>query len=421
VYAHLEPLVALLSPVYLVRPSAETLIVLQAFASASGAIPLYLLSVRHVGVRGAAALSLAYLCYAPLQEVALFDFHSVAFALPLVPWLLYCLERGALRTYWVLAFVLLLVREDMCFVLAGVGAYAFTSADPVRPRTGWLTLALAGGALLLMHFVAPGGVTSTFREVVSELVVGRGRSAHAATAGELPGAFVRRIFTEAKAMHAAETLAPLLAIPLLARGRVLLLYGAVLAVFATTPLPSSPNAHEIALLIPFLFVLTARVLGQVRSGELTFGRLTGDRLGRALSAGILVSSLLGGYELGGIAGASWFRAGPRQIRRDPTKEQIEQDRKLYRLSASWPRGIKVAASSVLLPHLGPVSRLYTLDDRAGTDYVVASTKLRPIARRMDAEESSGQIARVASFGDFVVYRAHYRGRMPRAARHLGDE
>jgi hypothetical protein len=68
-----------------------------------------------------------------------------------------------------------------------------------------------------------------------------------------------------------------------------------------------------------------------------------------------------------------------------------------------------------------VSRLYTLDDRAGTDYVVASTKLRPIARRMDAEESSGQIARVASFGDFVVYRAHYRGRMPRAARHLGDE
>jgi hypothetical protein len=83
--------------------------------------------------------------------------------------------------------------------------------------------------------------------------------------------------------------------------------------------------------------------------------------------------------------------------------------------------VKVAASSVLLPHLGPASRLYTLDDRAGTDYVLASMKQRATARRVEAEESSGQLAKVAAFGDIAVYRARYRGRLPRQTRHIDDE
>jgi len=214
---------------------------------------------------------------------------------------------------------------------------------------------------------------------------------------------------------------PLLGIPLLARGRVVLLYGVVLAALATAPLRSSENAHQVVLLVPFLFVLTAKVLGQVRSGASTFSALPNDRLCRALAAGVVVSSLFGGYELGGIAGAAWFRAGPRAVQTGPTKEQSEQGRKLRVLSLSWPRGTKVAASSVLLPQLGPGGRLYTLDDRAGSDYVVASMKHRATRRRMEAEESSGQLAKVASFGDIDVYRARYRGRLPRQNRHLDDD
>ncbi len=420
VYAHLEPIVALLAPAYLLNPSAQTLILLQALVLASGAIAVFFLSERSVGSVLAVALAIAYLAYPPLHELALYDFHAVACAVPLSLWLLYALETDRVRTYTALCLVLLSVREDMGFVLAAVGVYALGSPSLMRRRMGWATLGLAVFALIVMHFAAPDGVLGTWHEVVSDFTVRR-RSLRPTTSPELSLALVQRIFSEVKVLHATELLAPLLLLPLLSRGRALLVYGGVLALLAAGPFPASSNAHQVALLIPFLFALTARALEEVLAGRATYGPFSGPGLGRALTLGVLVCSLLDCCAMGPLFSDAPFRAGPRILERKPTKEQVALDAKLREASASWPKGTKVSASNILLPHLGSASHLYTLDDRSGTDYVVAFMKQRTVARRIETEETAGQLARVASFGDVNVYRARYRAALSRQARQLDDE
>jgi hypothetical protein len=298
-----------------------------------------------------------------------------------------------------------------------VGLYAITTD---RPKLGWATIALAVVGLVVMHFASPAGVLQPFREVFGELTVRR-RRAHPPVAGDMWLAAVQRLFDESKATHAVELLSPLLFLPLLARGRVLLLYGVVMILAAPSSLPQSPNAHETALVIPFVFALSVWALKDVVAGRVTWGTASRPKLERALLLGILVCSLLECYVLGPLFRDVPFRAGPRELGRSPEKEQVALDRDLHKLSVSWPKGVKVAASGTLLPHLGGASHLYALDDRDGTDYVVASMKHRLVARHMDAEEKEHQLEAVATFGDVRVYRARYRARLQHQARHLDDE
>jgi hypothetical protein len=234
-------------------------------------------------------------------------------------------------------------------------------------------------------------------------------------------AIAQRVFSEGKVLHAVELLSPLLGLPLLGRGRVLWCYGVIVALLASTPLPASPNAHEAALLVPFVFVLAIRALEEMFSGRLTCGTASGPNLGRALTVGVLVCSLLECYELGPLFREVPFRAGPRFLARFPAKDRIALDRDLHKLSVSWPKGAKVAASSNLLSHLGGASHLYALDDRAGTDYVVAFMKQRQVLRHIEAEEKSAQLESVGTYGDVRVYRARYRAQLPRQSRQIDDE
>jgi hypothetical protein len=416
-YEHLEPLVAFFAPVYALHPSAQTLIVLQALIIASGAIAVFLLARGTLGNSSALVLGVAYLAYPPLHEIALFDFHAVVMAIPLCLFMLLALHAGRTRTYLALAVALLLVREDMSFVLSTIGLYAIATD---RPKLGWATLALAVAGLVVMQFASPAGVLHPIREVFGELTARR-RKSHPPIAGELWLALVQRLFYENKALHAVEILSPLLGLALFARGRVLLLYGTLVALAVPGSLPQSSEAYETALLVPFVFALSVSALKDIAAGRVTYGAASGPKLGRALVLGILVCSLLQSYELGPLVRDVPFRAGPRFLVRWAGKDQIAQDRDLYNLSVSWPKGVKVAASSALLPHLGGASHLYALDDRDGTDYVVASMKNRLVARHVEAEEKEHQLERVATLGDVRVYRTRYRAPLPHHARHLDDE
>src|SRR5205085_1858070 len=93
------------------------------------------------------------------------------------------------------------------------------------------TLALSAVALVVAHFVSS-GATSVFTDVAPSLSVGPRRAPRPALVPELPMALTRRLFSEAKVLHLAGLLTPLLALPLLGAGRVLLLYGGLLTVFA---------------------------------------------------------------------------------------------------------------------------------------------------------------------------------------------
>ncbi len=133
---HFSPLLAVLAPLYWLHASPQTLLVAQASLFALAIPPLWIFARRAFG-GGSWATAAAYLVVGayglswPLASAVAFDFHEVAFAPVLTAVALERLQAGALRTALLALAALLLVKEDMGILVAGIGCYLVLS----RPRT----------------------------------------------------------------------------------------------------------------------------------------------------------------------------------------------------------------------------------------------------------------------------------------------
>ncbi|MDO8303859.1 MAG: DUF2079 domain-containing protein, partial [Sedimentisphaerales bacterium] len=78
-----------------------------------------------------------------LWNTALFEFHAIAFALPLLFWLVVAYEKQRYWLFLLIATAVLLIREDMGLVIAGVGIVAALEHRGIR----WIVIPVAiGGA-----------------------------------------------------------------------------------------------------------------------------------------------------------------------------------------------------------------------------------------------------------------------------------
>ncbi|MFI1581882.1 DUF2079 domain-containing protein [Embleya sp. NPDC020630] len=118
---HFHPILALLAPVYRVFPAAETLLVAQALLVGLSVLPVTRAAVRRCGVAGGTALGVAYALSWGLQSLLRFDFHEVAFAVPLLAFALAALVEGRLRAAVAWSVPLVLVKEDLGVTVAVVG------------------------------------------------------------------------------------------------------------------------------------------------------------------------------------------------------------------------------------------------------------------------------------------------------------
>ena len=155
---HVEPILLLIAPLYLIHSGPETLIVLQTVALALGAIPLFLLSLRRlpqVPLLGA-AFTAVYLLAPQLLGEAMWDFHPVALATPLLLLAIWALD--ARRYGWFVAAVVLaaMTKEDVALALIPLGVYI--AIWQRRPRLGVAVVALSLAwvalcfGLILPHF-----------------------------------------------------------------------------------------------------------------------------------------------------------------------------------------------------------------------------------------------------------------------------
>jgi uncharacterized membrane protein len=133
---HWSPILAVLAPLYWVSNSPVNLLIAQAVLFALAIPPVWMFTRRAFG-GGTTATAAAYLVSAsyalswPIAAAVGFDFHEVAFAPVLTAVALERLQAGRLRTALLALAALLLVKEDMGFLLAGIGIYLAAA----RPRT----------------------------------------------------------------------------------------------------------------------------------------------------------------------------------------------------------------------------------------------------------------------------------------------
>jgi uncharacterized membrane protein len=120
---HFQPIVAVLAPFFRVFPSSATLLVAQALLAAISVFPVSQVAREKLGVGPGRAIAVAYAFSWGLQQLAQFDFHEIAFAIPLLAFSLSALVRGHTRVAVWWAVPLVFVKEDQGFTVAAIGLY----------------------------------------------------------------------------------------------------------------------------------------------------------------------------------------------------------------------------------------------------------------------------------------------------------
>jgi uncharacterized membrane protein len=140
---HVEPILLLIAPLYLIHAGPETLLALQTIALALGAIPLFMLGLRrlHGLLLVAAAFALVYLVTPEVLGSALWDFHPVALATPLLLLAVWALDARRYGWFAAAAFLAAMTKEDVALSLIPLGI--FIGIWQGRPRFGWTVVSLS--------------------------------------------------------------------------------------------------------------------------------------------------------------------------------------------------------------------------------------------------------------------------------------
>ncbi len=151
---HFSPIDIALAPLYWIYDGPQTLLVAQAVLFALAIPWLWVYTRRAMGWSGQKATAAAYLvCIGyglawPLAAAVAFEYHEVAFVPVLTAIALERLQAGKLRAGLIALGFLLLVKEDMGLLVAGIGVALAVSFSPTvrRQRLVGLILIVVGVA-----------------------------------------------------------------------------------------------------------------------------------------------------------------------------------------------------------------------------------------------------------------------------------
>jgi uncharacterized membrane protein len=153
---HFHPIVALIAPFFLLFPNSVTLLVAQALLAAISVLPVYRAGNELLGRGAGQAICAAYGFSWGLQQMANYDFHEIAFAVPLLAFSLSALIRGRTRAAIWWALPLVLVKEDQGFTLVALGliiAFAYRRRGPGLFLAAWgMAWSLVAILVIIPHF-----------------------------------------------------------------------------------------------------------------------------------------------------------------------------------------------------------------------------------------------------------------------------
>ncbi|HLT40958.1 MAG TPA: DUF2079 domain-containing protein [Enhygromyxa sp.] len=417
--AHCAPILQLLGPIYALAPGPETLIVIQAVWLASGAIPIYLLTVhafadwparRWLGV----VFGLSWLCHPSLHGVTLFDFHALTLAAPMIVWAVYALETGR-RSLWIASIAaLLLTREDLPFVVIALGIYALAAG---RRRQAGLTILAALATLafvklaLMQHpdIFMPNAESSyryanRFNEVIPDPETG-GVSDIVATVLSNPGFVIQHAVTPAKMAFWTVLSLPTLALFVFG-GRAIwaLSFGLVFTALASGSNLYNPYLHYTVFSFPAMAVVA--VLGL---------RNLVDRVAPARRASVLAglavalicASWIAGDRFGALGHSTAFRAGPAPLIRELDPRAEARYAWLIEAIAAIPADASVTATNTLGPHVSSRARFFHFRDQPEADWLVLHNGQISKAERASLRKRvrAGELELVGSYEDqILIYR-----------------
>lgn len=301
-YVHVSPTYYLLLPFYCLYPKPEFLQVLQAAVMASAVIPLWKIGKLH-GLSGLPRLlsCLILLLYPAFAGGAGYDIHENCFLTPLILWLLYGIDKGNLWITVPAALLTLGVKEDAAVYVAVVALYLLVRTV-LRYRKALRKELFTGAALLAGAIVWFFLVTNFLSQTGDGVMTYRynnfiydGSSSLLTVIKAIfisPMKLLYECVDSEKLMYIAQTMLPLLGLPLLTRkyDRYLLLIPYVLV----NLMSDYQYQHHIFFQynfgsIAFLVYLTVVNLSDLK---LSWMRLTAFAAAAAVCAGCFVGTVV---------------------------------------------------------------------------------------------------------------------------------
>ena len=223
---HMSPIYYLMLPFYWLFPRPETLQILQAAVLASSVIPMWLIGKRH-GLSGLTRLLLcAVLLLLPTTAGGTsYDLHENCFLLPLVLWLMYAMDSENLWLTGIFALLTLMVKEDAAVYVAVAALYLIlrcllsSQKNTKMLLTGIVTLGISIGWFFAVtgYLAEQGDGVMTYR-YKNFMYDGSGSLLSVIKAVLLcPMKVIYECMDPEKLPYIAQTLLPLLGLPLLTR------------------------------------------------------------------------------------------------------------------------------------------------------------------------------------------------------------
>jgi uncharacterized membrane protein len=361
---HAELTMFALLPLYALRPGAETLLVLQAVALASGAIPLYRFAARRLPRPAALVLALAYLLYAPMHEANFYDVHFPPFAAAFTLWAIDLLDARRPILFALFFALALGCREDVALGFAVLGTFLLLEGKHPRAAT-LITVVSVAYFVVLELVVMPRFVPAAVPDLTGASTTGGAVKMLLAN----PLFAWKTLITLQKLALFLLVLAPVVFLPL----RRNLLWMALLPAVPLTLLTAGYGAdvqvsfQYVLLVVPFLFVASALALAASRAAPNGRARLAGT-LGGLAMATFLTTRVWGAMPPGDQCSGG-FRDIPEWKSVTPADAQKERD--LAELAAKIPGDASVAATEAEHPHLSARLDALALHNGYGdADYIL---------------------------------------------------
>ncbi len=279
---HFSPVVALIAPFFLLVLSPGTLLVAQAFLTAVSVLPVTRAAGEKLGRRAGLAVGAAYGFSWGLQQMVNFDFHEIAFAVPLLAFSMSALVRGRYRATVLWALPLVLVKEDQGFTVAAIGLLMIIVTQ-WRDRSGRGVLAdrraVFGGQFLIVWGIV-------WSVVAIAVIIPHFNAAHhyqywsdggalSPGANFSPGAATHQLFTSwpVKLQTTLMILLPTAFIALWSPLALAALPSILLRFLGTNSNYWSTDWHYNATVMPIVFIAAVDAISRIRAGRQARARL----------------------------------------------------------------------------------------------------------------------------------------------------
>jgi uncharacterized membrane protein len=256
---HVDPILLLLTPLWLAVPHPLTLAAAQIAALALGALPVFWLGRRHLSSDTAATLlAVAYLAYPWLAWTALDAMHPVTLAIPLLLYCVWFLDSDRLVPFVVCAALALACGELIGLAIAALGVWYALARG--RRRAGFSI----AGAGFLYTLVALFLVVPAFAEAGTPYFgfyerVGGSAGGVLRTAVTDPTVILSELFAGNVFLFVLALAAPLAGLFVLSPLSAVALPTLAVYALADGSGPLDPRQHYLAAIVPFL--LAGTVLG----------------------------------------------------------------------------------------------------------------------------------------------------------------